>query len=440
MLTESVLLFITLSKTRPAKQPTMLIYLRVLKESFNFAVNALRNNKLRTFLSLVGVTIGIFSIIAVLAAVDSLKKEIDGSLSSLDNSTIYLGRFSFGPTEVPRWKWEQFPDVSYDEYQYIKRNVPNVAAVSYTLNVPQETMKYERATVSNVQIGAVTYEYYDLEALDIAEGRFFNETESNSGANVVVVGDEIANVLFGSAQKAIGKQARLYGRKFTIIGVLKKEGSSLFGGSRDTAGYLPVNAVRKVFGSNNRNLVPFIVLKPNKDVESEEFIASLSQKLRMARGLKPDEIDTFFVNELKGFTDLIDNITSQMNIIGLIISGFSLLVGGFGIANIMFVSVKERTNLIGIQKSLGAKNRFILFQFLFEAIILAVIGGLIGLFLVFIVSIIASSFTGDFEFVLSAGNMFIGTAISAAIGLISGILPAISASKLDPVEAIRTGM
>ena len=318
--------------------------------------------------------------------------------------------------------------------------MPDVAAVSYTLNVPPETMKFEGATVSNVQIGAVTFEYYELEALDIAEGRFFNETESNSGSNVAVVGDEIANVLFGSAQQAIGKQARLYGRKFTIIGVLKKEGSSLFGGSRDTAAYLPVNAVRKVFGSSNRNLTPFIVLKPEKGVESDGFIAALSQRLRMARGLKPDDIDNFFVNQLKGFTDLIDNITGQMNVIGLIISGFSLLVGGFGIANIMFVSVKERTNLIGIQKSLGAKNRFILFQFLFEAVILAVIGGLIGLVLVFIVSIIASTFTGDFQFVLSGWNMFLGTAISAVIGLISGILPAISASRLDPVEAIRTGM
>jgi len=162
--------------------------------------------------------------------------------------------------------------------------------------------------------------------------------------------------------------------------------------------------------------------------------------MRLSRGLKFDKVDTFFVNQLKGFTDFIDNITRQMNIMGLIISGFSLLVGGFGIANIMFVSVKERTSLIGIQKSLGAKNRFILFQFLFEAVILAIIGGLIGLILVYFVSIIASQFTGDFEFILSPWNMFIGTSISAIIGLISGILPAISASKLDPVEAIRTGM
>jgi putative ABC transport system permease protein len=418
----------------------MLIYLRVLKESFNFAINALVNNKLRTFLSLLGVTIGIFSIIAVLAAVDSLKKEIEGSISSLDNSTIYLGRFSFGPTEIPRWKTEQFPDVTYDEYQLLKRLVPNMYAASYTLNVPAAIMKFEERSVSNVEIGAITHEYYDIEALQIEYGRFFNESENASGVEVAVIGAEIANILFDSSEAAIGKKARLYGRNFIIIGVLKKEGSGLFGGSRDTAAYVPVNSIRKIFGANNRNLFPFIVIKPDKGTDQSEFVAILKQKLRTARGLKPDEIDNFFVNELQGFADLIDNITGNLNIMGLIISGFSLLVGGFGIANIMFVSVKERTNLIGIQKSLGAKNKFILFQFLFEAMILAIIGGLIGLVLVFFVSILASQFTGDFEFILSPTNMFIGTAVSAVIGLIAGILPAISASRLDPVEAIRTGM
>jgi putative ABC transport system permease protein len=419
----------------------MLIYLRVLKESFNFAINALINNKLRTFLSLLGVTIGIFSIIAVLAAVDSLKREIEGSISSLDNSTIYLGRFNFGPTDVPRWKKQQFPDVTYDEYQLLKRIVPDMYAASYTLNVPRRaTMKFEERTVSNVEIGAITHEYYDIEALQIEYGRFFNEAENASGVEVAVIGAEIANILFDSSEAAIGKKARLYGRNFIIIGVLEKEGKGLFGNTRDTAAYVPVNAIRKIFGANNRNLTPFIIIKPEKEVDQAEFVAILTQKLRMARGLKPDEIDNFFVNELQGFTDAIDNITGNLNIMGLIISGFSLLVGGFGIANIMFVSVKERTNLIGIQKSLGAKNKFILFQFLFEAMILAIIGGLIGLVLVFFVSILASQFTGDFEFILSPTNMFIGTAVSAVIGLIAGILPAISASRLDPVEAIRTGM
>lgn len=417
----------------------MLIYLRLLTESFNFAVNALKNNKLRTFLSLLGVTIGIFSIIAVLAAVDSLEKEIKGSISSLNNSTIYLMRFSFGPTEIPQWKRQQFPDVDYDEFQYLKSNVPNIEAASYVLNVDSENLKYEDKTVTDVEIVPVTSEYYEIEAIEIAEGRFFNEQESNSGSAVIVIGDEIAQGLF-NGNEPVGKTIRLYGRKFTVIGVMKKEGMGLFGNSKDQMGIIPVNFARRIYGDNNSGAVPAIIIKPEDNVDNAEFIALLKQRLRNYRGLKPDEIDNFFVNQLQGFTDFIDNITGQMNFMGLIISGFSLLVGGFGIANIMFVSVKERTNLIGIQKSLGAKNRFILFQFLFEAVILSVIGGLIGLFFVWVVSLIASTFTGDFEFILSPWNMFLGTAISAVIGLVSGIIPAISASRLDPVEAIRTGM
>ncbi len=390
-------------------------------------------------LSLLGVTIGIFSIIAVLAAVESLEKEIKGSLSALDNSTIILTRFSFGPTEVPQWKRQQFPDVTYEEYEYLTRTVPNTEAMSYGLNVSSESIKYNDKTASNVGIGAVTAEYYDIEALEIEDGRFFNMAESVSGSPVIVLGHDVYENLFGTANP-MGEQVRLYGRKFTVIGVLKKKGSGLFGGSHDSNVFVPVNIVRRVYGGSNRNTFPQVIIKPEEGVDNAEYIAYLSQQLRNFRGLRREEINNFFVNQLQGFADFIDNITSQMNFFGLIISGFSLLVGGFGIANIMFVSVKERTNLIGIQKSLGAKNRFILFQFLFEAVILSVIGGLIGLFLVWIASIIASQFTGSFEFILSPWNMFIGTAVSAVIGLISGIVPAISASKLDPVEAIRTGM
>src|SRR5690554_914352 len=418
----------------------MLIYLRVLKESFNFAISALKNNKLRTFLSLVGVTIGIFSIIAVLAAVDSLKREIEGSISGLNNTTMIIMRVNFGPTDIPQWKWQQFPDVTYDEFQYLERNTPNLEAATFTLNVPNESIKFEDNQVDNVPIGAVTESYYEIENLKLEEGRFFNEAESNSGSMVVVIGHEIANKLFADSQSALGKTVRIYGRRFNVIGVLEKEGAGLFGNSKDTSIWIPVNIVRRIYGDNNKGTFPQIVVKPSKTADGAEVKAMLAQQLRIKRGLKPDQIDNFFINEMQGLTDFIDNITGSMHVIGLIISSFSLLVGGFGIANIMFVSVRERTNLIGIQKSLGAKNKFILFQFLFEAVILAVIGGLIGLFLVFIVSILASQFTGDFEFVLSPWNMLVGTAISAAIGLISGILPAISASRLDPVEAIRTGM
>jgi putative ABC transport system permease protein len=408
----------------------MFIYLRVLKESFNFAINALRNNKLRTFLSLVGVTIGIFSIIAILAAVDSLKKEIEGSISSLDTSTMIITRFSFGPTEVPRWKWQQFPNVNYEEYQLIKRSVNNIEAVAYATNVPNTTVKYEGNTVSDVNFVAITYEHYDIESLQIEEGRYYNESESNSGSQVVVVGYEVATELFGTPTAAIGKKVRMYGRKFTVIGTLEKEGSGLGGDSKDTWVLFPANAARKIFGDSKTNGFQRIIVKPEKGADEVELMAVITQKLRVSRGLKTDDIDTFFINQLKGLVEFIDNITGTMNLVGLMISGFSLLVGGFGIANIMFVSVKERTNLIGIQK----------LQFLFEAVVLAVFGGLIGMFFVWLLAQGANWYLDDFDFVLSGWNMFIGTSVSIAIGLIAGILPAISASKLDPVEAIRTGM
>ena len=417
----------------------MIVYLRVLKESINFAISALINNKLRTFLSLLGVSIGIFSIIAVLAAVDSLKSEIQDSLKGLDNSTIYLGNFSFGPTEVPRWKWEQFPVASYEEYQYLKKNLNQVQAVAFNLNVRNETVKFEDRSVENANIGAFSHEYYDIESLQIEHGRFYNELESNNGAQVIVIGHEIATSLFYTAEQAVGKKVRLYGKKFIVIGVLKKEGS-IFNDSKDTFVFVPVNVIRNIFGANNRSLFPFIIMKPQPGADNEAFIADLKLKMRLKRGLRPEQEEDFFVNQLQGFADAIDDITGTMNLIGIIISAFSLLVGGFGIANIMFVSVKERTSLIGIQKSLGAKRRFILYQFLFEAMILAIIGGIFGLILVFFASLIASQFTGDFEFVLSPLNMLIGTVVAALIGLISGILPALKASKLDPVEAIRTGM
>ncbi len=416
----------------------MLVYLRVFKESFSFALSALRNNKLRTFLSLLGVTVGIFSIIAVLAAVDSLDKKIKENLAGLDKNTIYLTKFSFGPTEVPRWKRDNFPQTDYDDYEFIRRNVPDIAASAYAIFGGNETVRYQAETIAGVRVTPVSNEIYEIEDFKVEKGRFYSELESDTGAPVIVVGANLAENLFDDLSP-IGKQIRVYGRKLTVIGVLKKMGAGL-GDSTDDRAYVPANFVRR-FNNGGVNGIPgAVIIKPAEGIDIGAFEQVLKQKFRAFRGLKADEDDDFFVNKLATMVSFVDAIISSLNLIGWIISGFSLLVGGFGIANIMFVSVKERTNLIGIQKSLGAKNRFILFQFLFEAVILAVVGGLIGLFLVWVIAVIMNGVVEDFEFVLSFWNMFIGFGLSTLIGLISGVIPAISASKLDPVEAIRTGM
>lgn len=416
----------------------MLLYIRLLKESLSFALNALRNNKLRTLLSLLGVTIGIFSIIAVLAAVDSMKKNIESSISGMDKNTIYLFKYSFGPTDVEQWKRDQFPQVKYEEYQYLKRNLSGVDQMSYNMFTRNESIKYGDNIVTSIRVKPSTNEFFDIEPFTIEKGRLFNESESNSGVPVIVIGSDVAEGLF-ETNDPIGKQIRLYGQRFKVIGVLKKQGQDTFGDSNDIAVFFPVNFLRKMYGDNNKSFTPAILIKPEKGIDIEELKAELTQKLRSYRGLKPDDINNFFINVLSGFTDFIENITGQMNVAGWVLSGFSLLVGGFGIANIMFVSVKERTNLIGIQKALGAKNKFILFQFLFEAVILSLFGGIIGMFLVWIIAIVLT-YAVDFDFVLSFTNVLIGSGLAIFIGLVAGIIPAISASRLDPVEAIRTGM
>ena len=349
-----------------------------------------------------------------------------------------MTHFSFGPTDIPRWVRDDFEPMQYDDYEYVRKNVGGIDAVAYTIFGSNETVRYQSESAERVTIVPASQGTSEINDFKMDKGRFYTEVESNSGSPVVVLGYSLAESLFDNINP-IGKKIRIYGRKLTVIGVLEKVGVS-FGDSPDDQAVLPVNFVRSLVNTGKNGLPGAIIIKPEKDIDVDAFESVLKQKFRGYRGLKADEVDDFFVSKVAGFVDLIDGIISGMNLIGWMISFFSLLVGGFGIANIMFVSVKERTNLIGIQKSLGAKNRFILFQFLFEAVILAVVGGLVGLGLVGLIAAISSSFTGDFKFVLSFTNMAIGFGLSTFIGLISGVIPAISASRLDPVEAIRTGM
>ncbi len=418
----------------------MRVFFRIIRESLHFALNALKANRLRTFLSLLGVTFGIFSIVAVLAAVDSMKHEIVSSFEDMDSRTIFLSRMSFGQTDVPLWKRQQFENISYDQYIALKRTASEEEVMCFNMYMSMYNVRYKDNLVEMVQVQATTEEYTLVDPFRLVHGRYFNEYESVSGAGVVVLGYDVAESLFGQAALAIDQQVRMFGKQVTVIGVIEKEGESAFSQSRDNLAFVPINLGRMVYGANTKLATTAIIIKPDPTTESAAYIASLESRMRIIRGLDVKSDNDFFINEMEGLSKIIDQFVGTMNTIGFVISGFSLLVGGFGIANIMFVSVKERTNIIGIHKALGAKNRFILMQFLFEAVILSLLGGGIGILVVFLSFLGLNTFVSSFTFILSPLNVTIGLVISSCIGFISGILPALSASRLNPVDAIRTGM
>jgi putative ABC transport system permease protein len=413
----------------------MRLFLRLFIESFRFAIGSLVENKLRTFLSLLGITIGIFAIISVFTMVDSIRNNIDNSISSLGDDVVYVQKWpwTFG-SDYPWWKYMNRPVTSLDELHLI-RDKSRLTQASAFLIEANVTFKYKSASAENVKISGVTDQYDQIKRFELQEGRYFSESELQAGRGVVVIGANVAENLFGSINP-IGKSVYLRSEQVTVIGIFKKEGQNLIDFGLDNAAIIPLNYARSRVNIRDDEVNPYIAVRAREGVKSSVLMDELTGIMRSLRRIPPREEDNFALNEARLISNGFDQLIGVVNIAGGFIGFFSILVGGFGIANIMFVSVKERTAIIGIQKSLGAKNYFILFQFLFEAVILSLIGGLIGLILIFLLTLTLSGGI-DFEVALSFKNIVLGLFISGIIGLISGIAPALSASRLNPVDAIR---
>nr|WP_294950242.1 ABC transporter permease [uncultured Mucilaginibacter sp.] len=414
-----------------------MIILKLIRESFLFAYDALRQNKLRTLLSLLGVTIGIFTIIAVYSAVDTLRNNLQSSVNKLGSNSIYIQKWPWvGEDNFPWWKYMQRPVPKLRDFEQIRRRSQTAKATSYEISIDNRTVKYGSNTVDGAQIDAVSQEHDKVINFDFQDGRYFTDIESRTGAPVTIIGFDIAANLFPDGT-AVGKQIKIMGRKVTIIGVFDKQGDDMLGISTDKEVLLPLNFAKNVIDIENEKYNPQIVVKGNDNLSDVEVESEIRGLMRSIRSIRPGVDDNFSLNKSSILTNSLDSLFNIVNIAGAIIGGFSVLVGGFGIANIMFVSVKERTNIIGIQKSLGAKNYFILLQFLIESVILCLMGGLIGLGLVYL-GTLAVSAAADLKIVLDISNITLGISISVIIGVISGIIPAYFASRLDPVEAIRT--
>lgn len=415
------------------------LFLKIIWESFQQALGSLVGNKLRTFLSLLGITIGIFCIITVKSAVDSLQDNIVNGFNELGSDVIYLDKMPWNEDPGQNyWKYAKRPDPSLDDYASIKRKSKFAENVSYTIFTGGRTVKFLSSSVSNAFIMGSTQEYASIQNIKVAEGRIFSQTEYESGSNKVVLGYKVYNELFKNVN-GIGKEVKLFGQDFQVIGYLESEGDNAFNFINfDDVLWLNFNCIKKYVNVKDESSVGRLLnIKAKSNVDLEDLKGEITGIIRAERRQKPLEKDNFALNELSMLSQVLDNVFGVLNLAGFVIGIFALIVGMVSVANIMFVSVKERTSIIGIKKALGAKRFVILIEFLIEAIILCIFGGIIGLILVYI-SLTVISLLIPFKMSLSLFNILIGVGTSIIVGIIAGIVPASQASGMDPVEAIRS--
>ncbi|NNE28927.1 MAG: FtsX-like permease family protein [Saprospiraceae bacterium] len=414
--------------------------LKIIWEAANLALGQLRTNKTRSFLSLIGITIGIFCIIGVGAAVDSLEDNVRESFNKLGEDVLYITKFTWEEDPGANyWKWRRRPNPDYDDFKALKRKLKSAESIAFQVFVGVKTAKWRNKALEETFLIGVTEEYGRVFGFKFDEGRFFSSVEANSGSEKCLLGYTVAMELFGTTD-IVGRQIKLDGRSLEIVGVLEESGDSIINIMNFDEGIIiPYKLANRManFKSNSNNGNSMLAAKAGQGKSISRLKDEITGVLRSSRKLKPTEENDFAVNNVSIFQKLLDSFFGVINSVGLLIGLFAILVGVFSVANIMFVSVKERTNIIGIKKALGAKRWVILMEFLIESAILCLIGGALGLVLVQVGANLLSNVSA-WEIYLSPSNIIQGTIWSIAIGVAAGIIPAWQAATMDPVEAIRS--
>ena len=409
--------------------------LNIIRNSLKLTFQELKVNKLRTALSLTGVAFGIFCIIGVLATVNSLERNIQKEVQSLGSNTIYIDKWDYsGGPDQPIWKFRARPTPKYEEADMIKERSELLDDISFLMQTGG-SISYKDDLIQNASVYGIVESQMTIQPLSFDQGRFFSTSEFTAGTNVCLIGFTNAETLFGTTERALGKQIDVKGKKVTIIGVIKKEGTNFIGWNYDNCIMIPYKFCKQIFDEKNSN--PILIAKGKEGVTPGALMDELKGIMRQIRRLSPTQDDNFSLNSVEAFSKAITGFFSVLNIVGGIIGGISLIVGLFGIANIMFVTVKERTAMIGLKKAVGAKKSSILFEFLMEAIILCLLGGAIGLFFVYIGTIISSRAL-KFPIYISISMLIVTITVCMVVGIIAGIFPASRAAKMDPVTAIRS--
>lgn len=412
--------------------------IEIIVSSFKMALQELWKNKLRTFLSLFGVTIGIFCIIGVLTVVNSLERNIQNEIKALGTNTIYLDKWDYtagGGPDYPYWKYVKRPVPKYAEMKEIMNRTPSARYAAFKID-REDNIEFEDNQLSNVNLYGITEQFNIIQPIDILTGRYISEAEFNQGSNVMVIGITVAEKFFGIPERAVGKMIAARGKKLQVIGVIKKQGRQMIGGwNFDENVILPYKFARTIM--DERRSDPLIMVQGQESVSSKALKDELTGTVRAIHKLSPKKDDDFSLNDVNDFSAAISDAFVGLNQGGWAIAALSLIVGMFGVANIMFVSVRERTSQIGLKKAVGAKRRVILAEFLLESAFLCIIGGLTGLIFVFLLSTLLTSVL-NFPVFISTNNMILAIVICIIVGVLAGFIPARQAARMDPVLAIRS--